>query len=182
MRGRPARWIRALRTGILLAAAGAVPPAVADHGGTLQVNEQAGPFALTVWTLPARPRTDDCQVGVVVMHQDRLRSVPDARVRLHARHADGGAPPVSVAATHGQGPLYEAALVLPSAGRWTVTVEVSSPAGTGSVDFPLTVEGASWRQAWPLAVPFVPLALLAAWLAWRRRARAAAAAPRPAGP
>src|SRR5262245_8388364 len=42
-------------------------PATADHSGTLQLNDRVGPYVVSVWTQPERPRTDNCQVGVVVM-------------------------------------------------------------------------------------------------------------------
>jgi len=151
--------------------AGAGPLAFGDHSGTLQLNEQVGPFLLTVWTRPARPRTDDCQVSVVVMRPDRIRSVSDASVRVRAVRRDGAGPPIAVVAGHARGPLYEASVALPSAGRWTVTIEVSSPLGTGSAEFPLDVEASSWR-AWSMAVAgILVIGLVAVWLAWHRRSR-----------
>jgi len=143
--------------------------ALADHAGTLQVNEQAGPFVLTVFTQPARLRTDDCQVSVVVMRLDRIHSVSDAEVRVGAVRRDGAGPPVAVVAAHGRGPLYEASLALPSAGGWTVTIEVTSPLGTGSSTFPLDVEAASWRVWWMTLGGIAAIGAVAGWLAWRWR-------------
>jgi hypothetical protein len=160
---------------VLLTWLGAGGPATADHSGTLQLNDRVGPYIVSVWTQPERPRTDNCQIGVVVM-QDHLRAVSDAVVRLRADRADGAGPAVAVTATHGRGPLYETALRLPTPGRWTVTVDVSGPAGAGRASFPLDVEAASWGwRAWLLvAIAIALLAGVGLALARRRRAPAPA--------
>ncbi len=160
---------------------GVCTSASADHSAVLQLNDRAGPYVLMAWTQPRRPRTDWCQVTVTVMRPGNFRPISDAVVRVRAERADGAGPPVSVAATRDRDPLglsYLADLALPGAGQWTVTIEVSGPAGAGRAEFPLDVEAPSW-EAWPfVAAGLVLLGLAAVWLARRGRPRAATAARR----
>ena len=160
------RLSRALVLGVatLAVAAGPPGPARADHTGTLPLNDRVGPYVVMAWTEPREPRTDACRVTATVLRPATYRPVLDAAVRIEARRADGGGTAVAVTASRGGDPpglSHTADLRLPTAGRWTVTVEVSGPDGTGRADFPIDVLSKSWR-VWPAAV--------AGWL-WRQGAR-----------
>jgi len=170
-----------LARGVLLVAlaaaalVGASGPASADHAGVLQLNDRAGPYVLMAWTQPKRPRTDACQLTVTVMRPGNFRPVPGAVVRVSAERAGAADATVSGTADGGRDPggiSHVADLRLPSPGRWTVTVHVSGPEGSGSADFPLEVEAASWGVG--AAMVGAGAALLgsaAAWLLWRTRSR-----------
>jgi hypothetical protein len=103
--------------------------------------------------------------------------VPDAVVRVTAERAGAADATVSVTADRGRDPggiSHVADLRLPSPGRWTVTVHVSGPEGSGSADFPLEVETASWAAGAAMtgaAAALLGLAV-ASWL-WRARSRSA---------
>jgi len=170
-----------LARGVLLVAlaaaalVGASGPASADHAGVLQLNDRAGPYVLMAWTQPKRPRTDACQLTVTVMRPGNFRPVAGAVVRVNAERSGAADATVSVTAEGGRDPggtSHVADLRLPSPGRWTVTVHVSGPEGSGSADFPLEVEAASWGVG--AAMVGAGAALLgsaAAWLLWRTRSR-----------
>jgi hypothetical protein len=170
-----------LARGVLLVAlaatalVGASGLASADHTGVLQLNDRAGPYVLMAWTQPKRPRTDACQLTVTVMRSGNFRPVPDAVVRVSAERAGATGAMVPITADRGPDPgavSHVADLRLPSPGRWTVTVHVSGPEGSGTADFPLEVEAASWGVG--AAMVGAGAALLgsaAAWLLWRTRSR-----------
>jgi hypothetical protein len=127
-------------------------PAGGHHGGVLHLNaERAGPYAVSAWTESDPVRVGTCVVTVAVMRPLTRVPVTDVAVRVTARRPDGSA--VSAEGDAGQDPLgirYLADVVLPVAGRWTVTVAVHGPAGAGEVDFPLEVALASSLPWWAL--------------------------------
>jgi hypothetical protein len=129
------------------------------------------------WTQPKRPRTDACQLTVTVMRPGTFRPVPDAVVSVSAERAGAADATVSDTADRGRDPggiSHVADLRLPRPGRWTVTVRVSGPEGSGSADFPLEVEAASWGAgAAMVGAAGALLGLTAAWLLWRARSRSA---------
>ncbi len=129
-------------------------PAAAHHSGVLQLNtEPAGPYAVSAWTKPDPVQVGTCVVTVAVMRPPRRDPVTDVAIRVTARPAAGS--DVSADGDLGQDPLgirYLANLVLPTPGRWTVTVAIHGPGGVGQVDFPLEVAAASPWPWWALGV------------------------------
>jgi hypothetical protein len=171
-RPRPGTLLAVLAAAILVGAPG---PASGDHSGVLQLNDRAGPYVLMAWTQPKQPRTDACELTVTVLRPGNFRPVPDAVVRVTARRAGGTDATATVTANRGGdsgGVSHVADLRLPSPGRWTVTVHVSGAEGTGTAEFPLDVEAASWGVGPALVgTGAALLGLAAAWLVWRGRAR-----------
>jgi copper resistance protein C len=146
-------------------------PALAGHGGIVQLNRAAaGPYALSVRTQPSPPRPGPWQVDVAVMQESGV-PVADAVVRVRAEPLGGAAAPVETDARRDADPLgvrYRASLTLGRAGPWRVTVSIAGPAGPGAVSFPVDVEpaGLGW---WPAALGAACLAVAAAVaVAWRR--------------
>ncbi len=155
-----------------LAGPGGAQPALAGHGGIVQLNRAAaGPYALSVWTQPSPPRPGPWQVDVAVMQASGM-PVADAVVRVRAEPRESAAGLVETDAHRDADPLgvrYRASLALGAAGPWRVTVSVTGPAGPGAVSFPVDVEpaGLGW---WPVAVGAAGLAVVVAIaVAWRRR-------------
>jgi hypothetical protein len=167
----------ALGTALVLWA-GLAGPAFADHSGTLLLNDRAGPYVLMVFTPTFPPRTNDCPITIVV-RQEHLRPLATAVVEVRAERADRTGPPVSLVATRGQGPIFEADLRLPTPGGWLVTIAVTSAAGTGSATFPLDVLAPRWRL-WPMVAAGLAVVGVAAGLLARRRrsARSGVSPPR----
>jgi hypothetical protein len=168
-RGLVALLLAALAGGGL----GAVERAWADHTGTLQLNDRVGPYVVMAWTEPREPRTDACRVTATVLRPGTYRPVADATVRVAARRADGTGTAPPLTATRDRDPAgisQSVDLALPAPGRWTVTVQVSGPDGSGSAEFPLDVRSPV-RGWWPVAAAAaLAVVVAAAWLL-RQRAR-----------
>jgi mono/diheme cytochrome c family protein len=162
---------------LVLGAAGA-GPAWADHGGALQLNgDPAGPYRVSVWTQPTPPRPGALRVTVAVMRPESFRPIADVAVELAAEPLEPGTGATVVPAVKGPEAWsgYTAELPIPRPGPWKVTVRITGREGAGSANFPLDVPPAS-RGAWLwVGAGGAVLAAGAAWLAWRRRARAAVA-------
>jgi len=148
------------------------PAVVLGNGGTLRLAKvPAGPHLLSAWTQPDPPRVGRLDVGVAVMRPPEGEAILDAEVQIRAARIDGGAGTATSPAIQGAGGnllLYHAALELPAAGRWRVTVLARSPLGNGQAAFDLAVQGPS-PLPWLLGVLAVAIAV--GWLLWRLRPR-----------
>jgi hypothetical protein len=167
---RPVSWLGAVAVaGVIAAGHG---PADAGHGGVVQLRAvPAGPYAVSVWTQPAPPRTGPWQVDVAVL-QEGGAPVMDAAVHLRAEPVGDPGHAVETDASREADPLglrHRAELALGAPGAWRVTVSVSGPRGPGAVTFPVDVEpaGRGWWLGGGIALG--ALALVVA-LAARRRA------------
>ena len=163
---------------LVLLGAAAAGPACADHGGALQLNgDPAGPYRVSVWTQPTPPRPGALTVTVAVMRPESFRPIADVAVELTAEPLGPGPGATVVPAVKGPEAWsgYTAELPIPRPGAWKVTVRVTGREGEGRADFPLDVPHGS-RGPWLfVGAGGAVLAAGAAWLAWRRRARAAVA-------
>jgi methionine-rich copper-binding protein CopC len=141
----------------------------------VQLNRaDAGPYVLSVWTLPDPARVGDWRVDVAVMREGGV-PVGDAVVRVRAEQVPSAGGPLETDALRDTDPLgirYRARLGLPVAGPWRITVSVAGAAGAGAVTFPVDVQPA--RHGWWLgaALGGGGLAVLAAAAAARRWRRA----------
>ena len=109
------------------------------HGsGTPQlVNHAAGPYLLSVWSLPEPLRVGEAHLSVAVR-----TPADDLVVQLRLTPIEPAGNPL-IQTTVIQDRLlqryYEADLVLPRAGEWAATVIVNGAAGEGRTDFTFTV-------------------------------------------
>jgi hypothetical protein len=161
--------------GLVALAIGALAGETEAHGGRVQLAKApAGPYLVSVWTLPDPPRVGSLDVSLAVMEPRTERALLDATARLTATPRGGPAGVLAHALERGAGGnpiLYHALLDVPAAGPWQVTITVDGPAGSGQVGFDLAVERAPsilWSVAPGVAVG---LALLAWWLMAGRRWR-----------
>jgi hypothetical protein len=160
--------------GLVALALAALARDTGANGGRVQLAKApAGPYLVSVWTLPDPPRVGSLDVSLAVMEPRTERALLDATARLTATSHGGGASLARALERGASGNpiLYHALLELPAAGPWQVTISVDGPAGSGQVDFDLAVERAPsilWSVA-PGAT--VGLALVAWWLMAGRRPR-----------
>lgn len=150
----------ALRPLALLLAAGLllllVPLAAAHGGGTPQlVNEPVGPYWLSVWTSPEPPRAGEplhLTLALAEPGTGREAGPPvlGATVTISLAPAQSSTAPLTVAATNANSAnrlFYEADVTPPQPGRYTVSIAVTGPDGSGSLTFDLDVSepgGPNW--------------------------------------
>jgi len=159
--------------GLVALAIGALANDTGAHGGRVQLAKvPAGPYLLSVWTLPDPARVGSLDVSLAVMEPRTERALLDTSARLTAAPVARSGAMLARELERGGGGnpiLYHALLEVPTAGPWQVTVSVQGPAGTGQVAFDLAVEPAPSRL-WALG-PGVAVGLaLLAWIVagWRR--------------
>ena len=154
---------------IFLAAALAV-----GDGGRVRLRQDAGPYAITVFTAPEPLIAGPADVSVLVQERATGDVVLDAPVEVRLRSADG-VRTLAYATTQGRNRLLrQAAVEVPFAGRWRLEVAVRRGTAEEIVSALLPVEPASSRNAsiWPfLAGPPVAVALFALREARFRRRR-----------
>ena len=156
---------------LLLLAAGV---AHAD-GGTVRIQQEAGPFRITVFSAPEPLRAGNADLSVLVQRREGDAPVLGAEV---AFRLDGPppAPPIEARATHDAATnklLYAAIVAIPAPGSWTLHATVRDGADTADVAGEIAVAPRAPRleTLWPyLAAP--PLVvLLFATREWLRRRR-----------
>ena len=144
-------------------------------GGSVRIQQEAGPFRITVFSAPEPLRAGSADFSVLVQRRDGDAPILDAEVALRL---EGPPParPIDVRATHDAATnkvLYAALVWLPSAGDWTLHAVVRDGGDAASVASPLAVAPRVSRllTLWPyLALP--PLVvLLFATREWLRRRR-----------
>lgn len=147
-------------------------------GGTLQFRKTAGPFVVTVFSEPVPVRAGKADLSVMVERASDQSSVQDGHVLLRLRKMESGnVVEIAAPATHERATnklLYAAAVTLPSAGIWQMTVDVrekgESASATGELE--VSAEEPPLIQHWPLFA-IVPLMILFfvlnQWLKSRRR-------------
>ena len=138
--------VRPLPTSLLVAAVWwlAGHRRASANGGQVQVADQpVGPYRVTVTSSPNPLRTGTADISVIVL-QGTDQLVTDAAVFVDALPAHGGTMG-RYPATHQNAfnkRYYAANVRFPSAGRWLLTVHVTSPRGGGDVQFSTDVSGA----------------------------------------
>ena len=162
--------------GLVALAIGALAGDTGAHGGRVQLAKvPAGPYLVSVWSLPDPPRVGSLDVSLAVMEPRTERALLDASARLTATPRTGSGVALARELERGGGGnpiLYHVLLDVPSPGAWQVVVAVQGPAGSGQVGFDLAVEPAP-SLLWALG-PGVAVGLaLLAWMVagWRRAPR-----------
>lgn len=131
----------------------ALARAARAHGGGAPrlVNEDIGPYWISVWTAPQPVREGQLHITVAVAEPGESAGgqagapVLGAAVDVTLTPRAGGLADVRDQATNEQSAnklFYEADMIVPVAGDWQATVEVSGPEGSGQAQFDLTVEPA----------------------------------------
>ncbi|MFL6450638.1 MAG: hypothetical protein ACJ746_23590 [Bryobacteraceae bacterium] len=149
-------------------------PVLRADGGKVQLQKQAGPFLITVFSDPSEVRVGRVDLSVLCQKSNDKSTVLDAKVFLHLTKP-GGAEIVefTLPATHEAATnktLYAAHLDLPSIGNWKVKVDVRRGADEASVSGDLNVlpKEPLLMTYWPF---FVIVLLFALLFAINRRLR-----------
>jgi hypothetical protein len=146
---------------ILLAQASAL----AD-GGAVQLQKQAGPFVITVFTAPAPLSAGPVDISVLLQNRNGLEPVMDASVSLilrsEASRAKIQAQPTRERAQNKL--LYAAPVTLAESGKWQINVSIlrngERTEATGIIDVaPASQEPASYWSY--IAVPPLTIVLFA---------------------
>ena len=143
-------------------------------GGKIQLQKQAGPFFITLFTDPSEVRVGRVDLSVLCQKSDDKGTVLDAKVFLHLTKPGGAEiveftlPANHEAATNKT--LYAAHLDLPSPGKWKVKVDVRRGGDEASVSGDLNVlpKEPLLVTYWPF---FVIVPLIALLFAINRRLR-----------
>jgi hypothetical protein len=147
--------------------------AVGD-GGRVRLRQDAGPYAITVFTAPEPLIAGPADVSVLVQDRRTGDVVLDAPVEVRLRPPDG-VRTLAHATTAGRNRLLRhAAVEVPFAGQWHLEVAVRRGTAEEIVSALLPVEPASSHDAsvWPfVAAPPVAVALFALREARFRRRR-----------
>lgn len=101
-------------------------------------DEPAGPYRVRVVSSPTPPRVETLYLEIRVEAADSGALITDAMVLARADWLDGEAPSVAAQATHDIAPNpveYGVHLPVSEAGRWEISVQIESEAGTGEVRF-----------------------------------------------
>jgi hypothetical protein len=157
-------WTRVVcALGLALAAVNVV---YAHGGGTPRLTAApVGPYSVFVWTEPEPWRADEVHVTLTVttpppddaaINNDVVNNlleqpIDGAEAIITFRPPNGGAPLVVAARPGTLNAFYlEADTVLPTAGLWTVEVDVTGPDGGGIVSFDVDVLSARGLNPWVL--------------------------------
>jgi hypothetical protein len=143
-------------------------------GGKVQLQKEAGPFLITLFSDPSEVRVGRVDLSVLCQKSDDRSTVLDAKVFLHLTKPGGAEiveftlPASHEAATNKT--LYAAHLDLPSPGKWRVKVDVRRGADEASVAGELTVlpKEPVLVTYWPF---FIVVPLIALLFAINRRLR-----------
>lgn len=143
-------------------------------GGKVQLQRQAGPFELTLFSDPSTVRVGRVDLSVLCQASNSKSPVLDAKVFIHMTKP-GGSEIVefTLPATHDRATnklLYVAQLDLPSSGRWQVRVDARRGNSEASIAGELNVlpKQPVLVTSWPL---FAIVPLMALLFAFNRRLR-----------
>jgi hypothetical protein len=148
-------------------------------GGTVQIQQQAGPFIVTLFSEPTPVRVGPVDLSVLCQKSSDRTAITDADVLIHLRKPGKGDITEFVLVlgkSKVKNQLYAANANLPSAGRWPVRINVKrgNEEATVSGSMEVLPPQPAMVTYWPLFVGVPLLALLFAInLRLRRRRRAA---------
>ncbi|HEY1435292.1 MAG TPA: hypothetical protein VGG65_07940 [Thermoanaerobaculia bacterium] len=162
------------RRGLVAAALALCATAVVADGGRVWLQQDAGPFAVTVFTSPNPLTAGPADVSVLVQDRASGRPVLDAAVeiRLSAPGADVARRYVAAPGTNRI--LKAIAVDMAAPGNWAVEVVVRSGGEMARVTglLPVGPRVSRLLSIWPyLAAPPLVIALFALQAALKRRAR-----------
>ncbi len=159
------RWA-ALTLSIGLILAGADTRACAD-GGTVRLSEMQRPYRITALTSPNPIRSGPVEINVLVQDATTGDALPDSNVRLSLAPRDEPDEARFYVAHSGATTnklFHSATFELPTAGEWTVAIEIEGPAGTARTSFDVTAGDRlpRWASFWAwFSWPFLVVALFA---------------------
>jgi hypothetical protein len=161
----PCRWAAlALSIGVIIA--GADTRACAD-GGTVRLSQTQGPYRITALTSPNPFRSGPVEINVLVQDATTGDALPDANVSLSLAPRDGPDESRLYVAHSGATTnklFHSATFELPTAGEWTVAIEIEGPAGAARTSFDVAAGDRlpRWASFWPwFSWPFLVVALFA---------------------
>jgi hypothetical protein len=130
-------------------------------GGAVQLHEESGPFAVTVFASPSPPRTGPVDISVLVQDRESLGALLDADVTVHLWH---GTTELTAQATRAQAQnkfLYAATLNVLDSGEWkySVTVQRGSVRTEVSSSTIIAAAQAGLSSHWA-AIAVAPLCIL----------------------
>lgn len=164
-----------MRPGAIVAALLLCAAASVADGGRVRLRQDAGSFAITVFTAPEPLAAGPADISVLVQDRSTGAVLLDARVQLALRGPDARSAAVADARP-GANRLLKAALVtLDRPGQWSLRVFVHRGGETAQVScfLPVVAPASPASAAWPfLALPPLAVALFALRGAIRRRANA----------
>jgi hypothetical protein len=136
-------------------------PRLMADGGAVQLREESGPFAVSVFAFPSPLRAGPVDFSVLVQDRESLQSVLDAVVTIQLSHE---ASAITANATHAQAQnklLYAATVNLPNPGDWKYSVTVQRGATRAAVSSSTPVAGAQdgISSHWAV-IAFAPLCML----------------------
>ena len=172
------RVINAAAMAVLLIALAWIPDIIQAHadGGAVQFEKSAGPFIVTVFTMPTPLRAGPVDLSLMVQSRDNHQPVLDCQAIVQLRKE--GATTIRSAATHEAAQnklLYAAPVKVPESGLWELEVAIKHGDDSINVAGEITVAPSNpvllvyWRS---LALPplFISLFAVNQWLKRRRTA------------
>ena len=131
-------------------------------GGAVQFRNRAGPFLVTVFTVPTPLRAGPADFTVLI--QNAMDASPVLNATVSLRLSRQGEPDLMMEATRAQATnklLYAAHPTLPSAGAWRLNLTVKSDGNTFDAAGDITVypREAVLRTYWPY-LSLAPVAVL----------------------
>ncbi len=163
-----------MRRAALLAAGLLVAAVAPADGGRQRLRRDAGPFTITVFTLPEPLTVGPADVSVLVQERESGRVVLDAAVAVRVRPPGGPAWRGIEAGVAGNRLFRAATVDLAVPGDWDLEIAVRRNGETAAVSATLPVGPPASRAAriWPyVAAPPLAIALFAAGQALQRRRR-----------
>lgn len=161
-----------IRRGLIAAVLSLTAVVARADGGRVRLRQDAGPFALTVFTAPEPLTAGPADVSVLVQDRADGRALLDADVEIRLR-APGVESARNYAATAGTNRILKAiATDLPTPGNWRFEVVVRRAGQTATITGVLPVEPPASRLSaiWPfLAAPPLAIVLFALHQARPRR-------------
>jgi hypothetical protein len=146
------------------------PSPLRADGGTLRVaNVAMGAYRINVFTAPTPITPDSVDVSVLATFERGRGVARNLEILVICKLLDGSGTQVTHTATREEAddPRYYAAkFPLGAVGKWEMEVRVRGSEGEGSVTFQVQVQEPGFFQNpfLVLAVAFVPLLLVGAWL------------------
>ena len=113
------------------------------NGGTIVLVEEVGAYELTITASPYPLQVGENDVNALVERLADQRLVLEAQVMITTEPLDQPGEPQTFAATHATATnklYYHANLVLPTPGRWKLTIKVDGPEDSVSTVFETQVE------------------------------------------
>ena len=145
---------------LFAAAAAALPGTAYANGQVVRLQTlQAGPYEISVGTVPATPDVGVFHMTMTIADASTKDYIVDAEVRITGAGPDGAADeigPIAATASVRDPLFYEANPSVDREGTWVFTIAVAAELGEGSANLPVDV-----REANPLIGIVTLLALIA---------------------